>query len=89
LGTGAVSFKRVLGRERQSLVGQEQPSLVNEPHDAHLAFVNLVHQPKGIDQEFAQRGIAGFWNDAAAFAEGVQTIRPLEDALGQAPRVFG
>lgn len=88
LRTGAVSFKRVLGRERKSLYGQEETSLVNEPDDAHMALIHLIHQPKRIDQEFAQRGIADFRNDAAALAERVQTVRSLEDALGQAPRAL-
>lgn len=86
--TGAVSFKRVLGRERKLFLTQEQASLMNEPYDAHLALIQLIHQAKWIDQEFAERGIADFRNDAAAFAERVQTVRPLKDALGEASRAL-
>ena len=58
---------------------------MNERYDAHLALIHLIHQAKRIDQEFAERGIADFRNDAPAFAERVQAVRPLKDALGEAP----
>jgi hypothetical protein len=61
---------------------------MNEPYDAYLALIHLIHQPKWIDQEFAQRGIANLRNYAAAFTEGLQTVRPLEDALDQASRAL-
>ena len=85
---GAGSFKRVLGREHKSLLAQEQASLMNEPYDTHLALIQLIHQAKRIDQEFAERRIADFRNDAAAFAERGQAVRPLKNALGEAPRTL-
>jgi len=55
---------------------------MNEPYDAHLALIQLIHQAKRVDQEFAERGIADFRNDAAAFAERVQAVRAFKDSLG-------
>jgi hypothetical protein len=71
----------VLGREPKSFVRQEEASLVNEPHDAHLSLMDLIHQAKRIDQELAQYGITELGNDTAALAECIQTVRPLEHAF--------
>ena len=58
---------------------------MNERYDPHLALIYLIHQSKRIDQEFAERGIGDFRNDAAAFAERLQAVCPLKDALCEAP----
>jgi hypothetical protein len=71
LSTGAASFKRMLGGERKSLLDEEETSLVKESDDAHLMLLHLIHQPKWIDQQLSQSGIADFGNDAATFAKSV------------------